>query len=199
MYTRADELYNEYVAAVAREHSTANKLLGGLAIGAGGVGGMMLASGIAQHQADQSAARDMTAYIATFRCDYGTGRNIQGGETEIILPTSDQLINLKQDFVKLATDLKTRKSALNMSPGLESEIIINGATTGLYDDVSTGTTSGAYTSVYRALTDPTSADAAALHEQNNATKQQTNTGAVISGVGTIGGAVGDLIINRDNN
>ena len=86
-----------------------------------------------------------------------------------------------------------------MPPGLESETIINNATAGLYDDTSTGTASNAYTSVYRALTDSTGADAAALREQTNAAKQQTNVGAIIGGAGIIGGAVGNLLINRDDN
>ena len=199
MYDEINKLYDEYMAALNREQSTANKLLGAAAIGAGGIGGMMLASGIAAQQADQAATRDMTAYIATFRCNYGTGQNIQGGETQIALPTSKQFIELRQDFINLATDLKKRKSALNMPPGLESETIINNATAGLYDDTSTGTASNAYTSVYRALTDSTSADAAALREQTNAAKQQTNVGAIIGGTGIIGGAVGNLLINRDDN
>ncbi|MBO8425325.1 MAG: hypothetical protein IAC69_02485 [Proteobacteria bacterium] len=198
MYTRADELYNEYVAAVAREHSTANKLLGGLAIGAGGVGGMMLASGLAEQRADENAMRDMTAYIATFRCDYGAGRNIQGGETEIILPAAN-LIELKNEFITLASDVKSRKAALNLPDGIESTVIIDSATTGLYDNAATGITSGGYASVYRAITDSDSTDAAAIAEQTVSAEQKTKTGAIVGGVGVVGGAVGDLIINRDNN
>lgn len=197
MYTRADELYNEYVAAVAREHSTANKLLGGLSIGAAGIGGMMLASGLAEQRADENAMRDMTAYIATFRCDYGAGRNIQGGETEITLPAAN-LIELKNEFITLASDVKSRKAALNLPDGIESTVIIDSTTTGLYNNAATGITSGGYASVYRAITDSDSTDAAAIAEQTASAEQKTKTGAIVGGVGVVGGAVGNLIINRDN-
>ena len=48
LYTKVDTLYKKYEEAVAKEQSTANKILGAAAIGAGGIGGMMLASGLAE-------------------------------------------------------------------------------------------------------------------------------------------------------
>lgn len=197
MYAQADELYDKYISARNREQSTANKILGGLSIGAAGIGGMMLASGLAEQRADENAMRDMTAYVATFRCDYGTGRNIQGGETEITLPAAN-LIELKTEFITLAADVKTRKETLGMSGGIESEIIIDGAATGLYDNAAVGKTDGGYASVYRAITDSTSADAAEIAEQTASAEQKTKTGAIVGGVGVVGGAVGNLIINRDS-
>ena len=157
----------------------------------------MLASGLAEQRADENAMRDMTAYVATFRCDYGAGRNIQGGETEITLPAAN-LIELKTEFITLAADVKTRKETLGMSGGIESEIIIDGAATGLYDNAAVGKTDGGYASVYRAITDSTSADAAEIAEQTASAEQKTKTGAIVGGVGVVGGAVGNLIINRDS-
>ena len=184
-------------AMTKTEQSTANKLLGGASIAATGIGGMQLASAIAENRADDAAERDMAAYLATFRCDYGAGRNIMGGETDVQLPGGNNLIELKQQFIELAADLKTRKDALEMTPGIESEVILDSATMGLYDDESLGITDGAYTSLARALSDPDGADAAEWAQQRSDTKSQLTTGAVMAGVGIVGGVVGNLLINRD--
>ena len=184
-------------AMTKTEQSTANKLLGGASIAATGIGGMQLASAIAENRADDAAERDMAAYLATFRCDYGQGRNIMGGETDVQLPGGNNLIELKQQFMELAADLKTRKDALEMTPGIESEVILDSATMGLYDDESLGITDGAYTSLSRALSDPDGADAAEWAQQRSDTKSQLTTGAVMAGVGIVGGVVGNLLINRD--
>ncbi len=184
-------------AMTKTEQSTANKLLGGASIAATGIGGMQLASAIAENRADDAAERDMAAYLATFRCDYGQGRNIMGGETDVQLPGGNNLIELKQQFIELAADLKTRKDALELPAGIESEVILDSATMGLYDDESLGITDGAYTSLARALSDPDGADAAEWAQQRSDTKSQLTTGAVMAGVGIVGGVVGNLLINRD--
>ena len=84
-----------------------------------------------------------------------------------------------------------------MTPGIESEVILDSATMGLYDDESLGITDGAYTSLSRALSDPDGADAAEWAQQRSDTKSQLTTGAVMAGVGIVGGVVGNLLINRD--
>ena len=194
---KIDELQKNADAMRETEQSTANKLLGGASIAATGIGGMQLASAIAENRADDAAERDMAAYLATFRCDYGAGRNIMGGETDVQLPGGNNLIESKQQFMELAADLKTRKDALEMTPGIESEVILDSATMGLYDDESLGITDGAYTSLSRALSDPDGADAAEWAQQRSDTKSQLTTGAVMAGVGIVGGVVGNLLINRD--
>lgn len=180
-----------------KEQSTANRLLGGLSIGATGIGGMQLASAVAENRADDAAERDMAAYLATFRCDYGAGRNIAGGETDVQLPGGNTLFQLRQEFATLSTDVKTRKEALGLAPGIESEVVMDSATMGLYDDVSLGRTDGAYTSLSRALSNPTGADAAEWAQQRADTSSQLKTGAIVAGVGIVGGIVGDLLINHD--
>ena len=148
-------------AMTKTEQSTANKLLGGASIAATGIGGMQLASAIAEN------------------------------------PGGNNLIELKQQFIELAADLKTRKDALELPAGIESEVILDSATMGLYDDESLGITDGAYTSLARALSDPDGADAAEWAQQRSDTKSQLTTGAVMAGVGIVGGVVGNLLINRD--
>lgn len=197
LYNDVSELEKKYEAAKEKEQSLANRLLGAAAMGAGGIGGMMLASGLAEQNADEAAELDMTAYLATFKCDYGAGMNIKGGETNIELPGASELVPLYAEYVALANDLKKRKEQLGLKPGIESEKILDSATTGLYDDVSTGITTGVYASLARALQDPDGEDAKKWAEQKEATTKEVKTGAIVGGVGVAGGAVGNIIINRD--
>lgn len=189
------ELQENADAMKAKEQSTANKLLGGAAIGAMGIGGMQLASAAAEQKADAAAEADMAAYIATFKCDYGQGMNIKGGEANITLPGANVLLPLYNEYTTLAADLKTRKEALEMAPGIESEVILDAATSGLYDNESIGI-DGAYTSLSRALMDENSADAAAWAAQKSETASQLKTGAIVAGAGALVGIVGNVLINE---
>ncbi|MDE6250547.1 MAG: trypsin-like serine protease [Alphaproteobacteria bacterium] len=191
------QLRKEYEKAKAREQSIANKLLGAAAMGATGIGGMMALSGLAEQNADAAAERDMKAYLATFMCDYGQGRNITGGTTGVQLPNAPQLLGLSTEYKSVAAELTSMKAALNMQPGIESELVLNSAETGLYNNASIGKTTGAFTSLSRALMDKNSADAAAWAEQKQKSQSKTKTGAITAGTGAIGGTIGNLIINRD--
>ncbi len=193
---KIQELEENAKAMKEKEQSTANKLLGAASIGATGIGAMQALSALSEQGADEDAEMDMTAYLATFRCDFGQGKNIKGGETDIVLPGGNQLTPLYQEYVKLAADLKIRKESLGMTPGIESEEILDKANIGLYDDVSLGKTDGVFTSVAAALSDPTSSDAAEWAEQKSDTSKQLKTGLITAGVGAIGGLVGDIVINR---
>lgn len=190
-----DKLKDSAKSAKDREQSDANKLLGAAGIGATGVGGMMLASGAAEQDADADAENAMRAYLATFTCSYGNGKNVRGGDVDIELPGGNDLIALYAEYVALANDLKVHKEALGMRPGIESEPILNAATSGLYDDVAIGKTGGAYASLARALTDPNSQDAKMWQEQKDEAAEKKKTGAITAGIGAAGSLVGDLIIN----
>lgn len=197
-YNNLTELTQKYQQAKSREQSTANKLLGGAAIGATGLGAMQMMSGLAEQQSDEAAERDMRAYLSTFMCDYGAGRNIRGGETNIVLPNAGDLQSMVSEYKQLASDIKERKSALNMLPGIESELVLDATEMGLYNNASIGKTEGAFTSLSRALLDENSADAAKWSEQKNGAKSKTKTGATIAGSGAAGGVIGNLIINKDD-
>ncbi|MBP3397493.1 MAG: hypothetical protein J6K82_01020 [Alphaproteobacteria bacterium] len=190
-----DKLKADADAAREREQSTENKLIGAAGIGATGIGGMMLAQSAAENAADDDAERAMRAYLATFRCDYGGGKTVRGGEQEIELPGGNELINLYSEYIALANDLKVRKEQLGLKPGIESEPILDGATSGLYDDIAVGKTGGAYTSLARALMDPKGADAAAWAAQRAETAKNLKTGAITAGVGAGGSMIGNLAIN----
>jgi FMN-dependent NADH-azoreductase len=113
------------------------------------------------------------------------------------LPGGNELVGLYSEYVNLANDLKVRKNALGMKPGIESESILDSATSGLYDDVAIGKTSGAFTSLARALQNPDGPDAAAWAAQKSDTANKLKTGATMAGIGAVGGAVGNLLINND--
>ena len=107
-------------------------------------------------------------------------------------------MSLYSEYVTLANDLKMRKAQLGFAPGIESETILNSATPGLYDDVSTGITDGTYASLARALSDPTGTDAKKWAEQTETTQQKITTGANIGGTGIIGGTIGNIAINHNS-
>lgn len=205
LYTRANSVFldnkykklqSEAEAAHARETSLANRLLSGATMAATGIGGMQLASGMAEKAAMEDAERDMRAYLATFVCDYGSGRNIKGGEVDIELPVSPEIATLKSEYIALAMDIKSRKEALGMPPGIESELVLDSSSSGLYENESIGKTDGVYTSVSRALTDENSEDASEWASQKEAVNEKIKVGATVGGVGLGGGAVGNLIINK---
>ena len=195
---KIDELQKNADAMKEKEQSTANKLLGGAAIGATGIGAMQAASAYSEQQADEEAEQAMKAYLATFHCNYGGGINVPGGEKDVQLPGGNELIDLYAEYVNLANNLKVRKAALDLRPGIESEAILDSATSGLYDDVAIGKTSGAFTSLARALQDPEGEDAKAWAAQKDASAKKMKTGLTIAGIGAIGGAVGNLLINRNS-
>ena len=172
------------------ENSDVNKLLGSVGMGATGIGGMMLMQGLSEKAADDDATRAMQAYISTFNCTYGSNRVAGGTVAEI--PGGNELIALYSEYVNLANNLKSVKNELDMRAGIESEPILDSATSGLYDDVSVGGTSGAYASLARALMNPNGTDAAAWAEQTEKTSKNITTGAITAGAGAGVSMIGDL-------
>lgn len=193
---RMDQLKENAQTMKDRENSTENKLLGAAGIGAVGIGGMNIASALSEQNADRNAEEDMKAYLATFRCDYGQGRNITGGETNIQLPGGNELIQYTTEYKQLALSLKSDKEALGMLPGIESETVFDSATTGLYDDVSIGIQKGAFTSLSRALLDENSADAAEWQKMKDDTAKKLKTGLVVAGTGALATIAGNIAINH---
>ena len=190
------ELRDNYNAMKENEQSFANRMLGAASMGSMGIGGMMVASSLSEQKSDADAEQDMAAYLETFRCDYGAGRNIKGGETNIELPGASELIPLYSEYVSLANDLKLRKEQLGLKAGIEAEKILDSATTGLYDDVSTGITGGAYASLARALQNPDGEDAKLWAAQKEKTAKNLKTGAITAGVGAVVGIAGNVLINH---
>lgn len=193
--TRA--LEENYQNMKDKENSFENRMLGAAGIGTVGIGGMMAASALAEQNADTSAENDMRAYLATMQCKVGNN-TYSGGTTGIEVGGANQLINMYQQYAELAADLKERKNALGLAPGIEAEIVIDKATSGLYDDVGTGIGSGAYASIARALQDPNGADAQKWNDIKDKTSKNLKIGAGVAIGGAIATAAANYAINHDN-
>lgn len=192
-----EKLQQAYEEAKAREQSFANRALTAATVAMTGLGGMQWASGVAEQNADQDAERDMLAYIATMKCEYGNGQHITIGNEEITLPGGNELLEYFTEYKEIAERLKETKTALGLRSGIEGEVLYDHAQTGLYQYATADKTGGAETSLYRALTDESGADAAAWAEQQEGAAKKKNIGATVAGTGAIGGAVGNMIINKD--
>ena len=174
----------------ARDIEKAGRPLTALATGMTGTGGYMIASSISEKIADKNAEEDMKAYLANMYCDYGGGQQVDLGDTEII-PDGGELFNYYQEYVNTANRLKSTKAALNLTPGIESQVVYTDAKYNLYNYQPAGARSTGEISLARALMDANSADATAWAEQ----KEKTNT---LLGVGTtlaVGG-IGTGLANR---
>ena len=185
-----------YDEAKAKEQSTANKMLGGLTTAATGLGAMELMQGLSEQKADDEAAEDMAAYLATFRCTYAGGKSVKGGTEPIELPGGNDktLMDLRNEYIQLAASLKERKESLGMKPGIESEEILDKAEMGLYDDENVGITQSAYASLYRAQTG-NAEDQAKIDADKSKSEKRVKGGAIAAGIGVVGGIAGNALIN----
>ena len=198
--TRLAQLQKAYEEAKANEQSLANRTLTALSVAAAGIGGMELAMGLAEQKADKDADANMDAYIETMRCSYGDGKSVKASSEEIELPGGNdaELMKLRSEYFALAADLKERKEALGMKPGIESEEILDKSQMGLYDDEFVGITGGAYESLYRAKMLNSEKDQAKIDEDAKASKNRVIAGAVVAGAGVVAGIAGNAIINKDS-
>ena len=183
--------------AKATEQSRENRMLTAATTAATGIGGMELAMGLAEQKADKAAEQNMDAYIATFRCTYGNGKQVKASSQEIELPGGNDatMMKYRDEYFALAQSLKVRKAALEMAPGIEAEEIMDKSQMGLYDDENVGLTDGTYSSLYRAKMLGSEKDQQQIDEEKKKSKNRVIAGAVVGGVGVVGGAVGDSLIN----
>ena len=192
---RLTALIERYKATKENEQSLANRTLTAASTAATGLGLMTAASAYSEKQADEAAEQDMSAYLATFRCEYGKGQSSKAGNEEITLPGGNELLGYYSEYKSLADNLKNTKKALGMRPGIEQEVVYDKAESGLYKYASTGITDGAFTSLSRALTDPEGKDAAEWNAQKEKTAKNLKTGLIAAGAGVVGGIAGDMLIN----
>jgi len=194
-----EKLQKAYDDAKAKEQSLANRALTAATVAATGLGGMELARGLAEQAADKAADKDMAAYIETMRCEYADGKSVKAGPDEIELPggNNQNLMNYRGEYFALASDLKMRKEALGMKPGIESEEILDKATLGLYDDENVGITGGSEASRYRAQMLGSKKDKSQLDELSASSSKRVKGGAIAAGAGVVGGVLGDSLINGE--
>jgi len=189
-----------YDDAKAKEQSLANRALTAATVATTGLGGMELARGLAEQSADKDSDKDMAAYIETMRCEYADGKSVKAGPDEIELPggNNQNLMNLRGEYFALASDLKMRKEALGMKPGIESEEILDKAILGLYDDENVGITGGSEASRYRAQMLGSKKDKSQLDELSASSSKRVKGGAIAAGTGVVGGIAGNAVINGNS-
>jgi len=194
---KLDAKQQAYDDAKSNEQSLANRTLTAATTAATGIGAMELMQGLAEQKSDKDADKDMAAYIATFRCRYANGKQVKGGSEEIELPggNNSNMMKYRSEYVALASDLKTRKEALGMTPGIETQEILDKSQMGLYDDENTGITNGAYASIYRTQMLNSESDQQQLDAEKQTSKNRVIGGAVAAGAGTIIGVGGNSLIN----
>ena len=192
--SKKQDAYND---AKANEQSLANRTLTAATTAATGIGGMQLAQGLAEQKADKAAEQDMDAYIATFKCTYGNGKQVKASSQEIELPGGNDatMMKYRDEYFALAESLKVRKNALGMTPGIEAEEIMDKSQMGLYDDDFMGITEGSYASLYRAKMLGSEKDQQQIDEEKKKSKNRVIAGAVVAGAGVVGGVVGNSLIN----
>lgn len=194
MRQNAEDAYN---AARDHEQSWANKGLTAASTLATGAGAMTALQAYAEQQADADAERDMAAYLATFKCEYGDGKTFNAGNEEITLPGGNELLGYYSEYKSLADNVKQTKTALGLRPGIESEVLYDRAQSGLYQYTNAARQSGGEISLARALTDSDSADAEKWNAQKEQTAQNLKTGTIAAAGGITAGIVGNRLINRN--
>ena len=192
-----EEKQKAYDKAHETEQSFENRALTAATTAATGIGGMQLMQGLAEQSSDKDAAADMAAYIETMRCTYGDGKQVKAGPDEIELPGANdsELMKLRSEYLALAADLKERKEALGMKPGIESETILDRSATGLYDDENIGISGGNYGSLYRAQMLNSESDQSKIADEKSISSNRVKGGAIAAGAGVVVGVAGNSLIN----
>ena len=193
---RLGALEENATAMYEKEQSLENKTLTATTTVATGLGAMEAARAIAEKIADADAEEKMSEYITTMKCEYGNGKQVDLGNEET-LPGGNELANYYAEYKQLAEKLKTTKKALNLRPGIESQILYDRAESGVYQYQNAGQQSGAYTSLSRALMNPEGKDAATWNAQKQESSENLKAGLVAAGGGIVASVIGNYEINKD--
>ena len=95
-YDKISDLARRYSSAVSREQSFVNRILGAAAIGAGGIGGMMLASGIEATIISDAAASGLYDNASVGKTD--------GGYTSVYRALTQEQGKDSQDIITQASE-----------------------------------------------------------------------------------------------
>lgn len=193
---RLGALEENATAMYEKEQSLENKTLTATTTAATGLGAMGAASAYAERLADADAEEEMSAYITTMRCEYGNGKQVNLGNEET-LPGGNELSKYYAEYKQLAEKLKATKKALNLRPGIESEILYDRAESGIYQYQNAEQQSGAYTSLSRALMNPEGEDATKIAAQKQENSEKLKAGLIAAGAGIVAGVIGNYEINKD--
>ena len=193
---RRGALEENATAMYEKEQSLENKTLTATTTAATGLGAMGAASAYAERLADADAEEEMSAYITTMRCEYGNGKQVNLGNEET-LPGGNELSKYYAEYKQLAEKLKATKKALNLRPGIESEILYDRAESGIYQYQNAEQQSGAYTSLSRALMNPEGEDATKIAAQKQENSEKLKAGLIAAGGGIVASVIGNYEINKD--
>ncbi|MBO7559531.1 MAG: hypothetical protein J6T27_00010 [Alphaproteobacteria bacterium] len=161
-----------------------------------GEGAMMAAQAIAEQKADRDAEIEMAEWISKMGCEYGNGQPVNLGKEET-LPGGNELTQYYTEYKQLADKLKATKTALNLRPGIEAEVLYDRAETGLYQYANAERQSGGFTSLSRALMNPEGTDAEQWNAQKAEVAKDLTTGTLLTAGGLLVGA-SNILVNRNH-
>ena len=179
-----------------KKRDVAHNIVSGASSAMTGIGMMQAVQGFSEQKSDAAAESDMAAHIATFKCSYDKGPTFKYSTEEIIIPGGDELLKYYTEYKTLADQLKVTKAALNLTPGIESQVVYDKAESGLYQNFATERAAGHYASVSRALMDSDSEDAAAWAAEKEKSQKRLAIGASVAVAGILTGVIGDKLIDK---
>ncbi|MCL1892537.1 MAG: OmpA family protein [Alphaproteobacteria bacterium] len=177
----------------------AERAISGASTAAMGIGAMQLAQGITEKKIDAESEKEMKLYLDTFSCQVSGQSSVRGGTLGVKVYDGDtvELDLLREEMMNLAEQLRLDKEALGMMPGIEANVAALD-TSKLYNNASTGITSGHYTSISRALQNPEGDDAAEWAKQVQATKVRIGVGAGIAAAGLLTSVITHPLMQKYN-
>ena len=169
-----------------------NKLVNAGASAATGYGAQMIATSMAEQDADDDAESDMREWLSDMKCEYGDGQQFDVGTKTIYLPGGDEISEYAKEYKYLAEKLKKTKAALGLEPGIESETIYERSDYDLYSYEPAERQSGENASVSRALM----GDDTKWTAQKKESEQHKEWGVGITATGILGGATTNILVNK---
>ena len=190
-----DSAQKAYDDAKAKANSKENKILTAATTAVTSVGAMELFQGISEKKNLKEYEESMEEYIGTFRCEYGNGHVVNGDANKMNeLPSGSGITGLRTQYKNLREELLAKKAVLDMSPGIETEEVLDPSEMNLYDDEFVGITGGHEMSVYSAKMG-NETDAEKLDSAKESADKRLKVGAWVAGLGVVGGIMGDSLIN----
>jgi len=191
---KAKQSQKEY--ELAREKEKAGRVNAGISTLATGLGGYAAVSSYFEQEADKKAEADMNEYLKGMNCNYSGGGVASLGET-VEIPGGDELFDYYNQYRNLANNLKQTKAALNLTPGLEAQVVYENSN--LYQYSSRTPRSGSTASLARALMDKDSEDATAWNAQKEESAKNLRTGALVAAGGLAFGISNRIALDKKYN
>lgn len=160
-----------------------DKAITGVSTASMGVGGMQLAQGLGEQAADKDATSQMQGYLSDLYCTYA-GNRVAYGATGVRSNGGNELDLMREEFITKAAALKNTKEQLGLNAGIESEVVLDSATTGLYKNDGVNRGSSNFGRLSEALLDETGRDAQLIAAQQKTSQTRVSGGALA----VVGGA-----------